>query len=511
MFEGATGIVVAVSGGPDSVALLDMLARLISEDGIRGSEQAATQCRLHIAHLDHILRGPQSKNDAQFVRALADKMGLEITISAVDIRAEAEAAGRGIEETAREKRYEFLLSVATETGCDRIAVGHTMSDQAETFVMRLIRGAGVRGLAAMRPIRLLDGGTGRPGEGPTSPARELAQSPRRPVSPSPLVIRPLLCLTRDEVEEYCCQRKLEFRTDETNQDSQYTRNRIRSEIIPAMMAINPRVVSSIARAAENLASDLDALDSLLSPLMNKARIERSLDPRWDEGTVAYSVTALLKQPPGMRRRMIIEAIRLARDARAAGRAAGEVSATHISAVETLLAPAASGKRILLPGGLEAWREFDALVLRQSAFESAGYQIVIRATDVDVQVAGFDFALQRDVPGALFKSVVETTQHEKERTGFDWTAVALTDCTLPDSLIIRPRQSGERAHVVGQRRTIKLKNVMIDHRIPSSRRVDWPLVTTPDGRYIWSPGLPPAVEFAACDESQRLAILRASAI
>ena len=139
------------------------------------------------------------------------------------------------------------------------------------------------------------------------------------------------------------------------------------------------------------------------------------------------------------------------------------------------------------------------------------ETAISAADINVRVAGFDFTLQRDLPGALFKSVIETTQNEKEQTGFDWTAVALTDCTLPDSLIIRPRQSGERAHVLGQRRTIKLKNVMIDHRIPSSRRVDWPLVTTPDGRYVWSPGLPPAVEFAARDETQRLAILRASAI
>jgi tRNA(Ile)-lysidine synthetase-like protein len=511
MFEGASGVVVAVSGGPDSVALLDMLARLISEDGARASEQTASQCRLHIAHLDHMLRGSESDDDAQFVRALAGKMGIEVTIGAVDIRAAAEGAGRGIEETAREKRYDFLLRVANETGSDRIAVGHTMSDQAETFVMRLIRGTGSRGLTAMRPIRVLDGATRRQGEGATSGARPLAPSPSRPVSPSPLLIRPLLSITREMVEEYCRERRLEFRTDSTNQDSHYTRNRIRSEIIPPMMAINPRVVSSIARAAQNLASDQDALDSLLSTLMDNAGIERSPDLGQRKPSIAYSVTALLKQPGGMRRRMIIEAIRIARAARDAGPAAGEITSTHIRAVESLLTPEASGKRIELPGGLAAWREFDALVIKQSGVESAGYRIAISAADITVQVAGFDFALQRALPGALFKSLVETTQRVKEQTGFDWTAVALMNRTLPDCLVIRPRQSGERAHVLGQRRTIKLKNLMIDHRIPSSRRVDWPLVTTPDGRYVWSPGLPPAVEFAARDESQHLAILRASAI
>ena len=104
---------------------------------------------------------------------------------------------------------------------------------------------------------------------------------------------------------------------------------------------------------------------------------------------------------------------------------------------------------------------------------------------------------------------------RQLAGRDWMSVALDDRALPEELVIRPRLRGQRAHVFGQRKTIKLKNLMIDHRIPSSRRATWPLVTTPDGVYIWSPGLPPALEFAAHDETrdvaQRLAILRALAI
>jgi tRNA(Ile)-lysidine synthetase-like protein len=518
MLDGATGVVVAVSGGPDSVVLLDMLARFTGETGRWGSEHVGgsdADCpspilTLHVAHLDHMLRGRESADDAQFARALADGMGLAVTINAIDIRAASEDGRRGIEETAREIRYRFLLRVAEETGCNRIAVGHTMTDQAETFLMRLIRGSGSRGLAAMRPVSAVP--TGRGSEGATGRGSEVAQSPRLPVSPSPLLIRPLLCITREEVEAYCCERNLEFRTDVTNQDSHYTRNRIRSDIIPALTAINPRVVESIARAAENLASDQDAMDSFSLSLVDKARIRRAHDAAHDnDGSAAYSVMALLKQPAGMRRRMIIEALRIARDARVPDLAAGEVSSTHIRAVEALLNQAAGGKRITLAGGLEVWREFDALVFKDSAIEPAEYQIAISACDVEAEAEGFDFTLQRDLPGSLLGSVIQTTQSEKERTGLDWMAVALTDCALPDYLIIRPRHSGERAHVVGQRRTKKLKNLMIDHRIPSSRRVNWPLVTTPDGRYVWSPGLPPAIEFAARDESQRLAILRASVI
>ena len=295
MFDAMTGVLVAVSGGPDSVALLDILLRLGPGDrgwglGVRqeqrgeGAEELGSTeaplplCpsapppfsspqspspipHLHIAHLDHTLRGRESAEDAEFVRALADRLGLQITINSADVRAAAEAAGRGVEETAREIRYDFLLRVASETGCDRIAVGHTMTDQAETFVMRLIRGAGSRGLAAMRAVSAVpvlrqekaEGGRQK-AEGGTQKAEEGSLPSADCVLPSPLLIRPLLCITREEVEAYCRERQLEFRTDVTNQDSHYTRNRIRSSVIPAMTAINPRVVESIARAAENLRS-----------------------------------------------------------------------------------------------------------------------------------------------------------------------------------------------------------------------------------------------------------------
>lgn len=502
MLDSVAGVLVAVSGGPDSVALLDMLSRVASSNenvaDPLNTQHPTPIPHLHIAHLDHMLRGRESAEDAEFVRGLASRLGLESTVITADVRGAAEAAGRGIEETARKIRYDFLLSVARETGCDRIAVGHTMTDQAETLILRLIRGAGSRGLAAMRPVSAVP--RGRRGEEGAGRGDEFAQSP--------LLIRPLLCITREEVEAYCRDRNLEFRTDVTNQDSQYMRNRIRAEVVPAMTAINPRVVESIARAAENLASDQDALDSLSRFLLENSRAESEYH---DDGSTAYSVTALLKQPAGMRRRIIIEALRLARDARETNITGGEITSTHIGAIEALLGPSASGKRVTLPGGLDVWREFDALVLKKSDVEPANYHIAISVSDIDIRAAGFDFSLQRDLPGVLLKSVIQTTQCESARTGCDWMEVALMDCALPDSLIIRSRHPGERAHVVGQRRTKKLKNLMIEHRIPSSRRVNWPLLTTPDGRYVWSPGLPPAIEFAARDESHRLAILRASAI
>jgi tRNA(Ile)-lysidine synthetase-like protein len=446
-----------------------------------------------------------------------------------------------------------LLAAANEAGCDRIAVGHTMTDQAETFLMRLIRGAGLRGLAAMRPVsevpvfrqekaegrrqkaegeRQKAEGRRRKAVNESLPSGSAALAFRQPKAddeslpsafcllPSVLLIRPLLCITREEVDAYCRQRGLEFRTDATNLSLHYTRNRIRSDVLPALRAINPRVAESISRAAENIAGDQDALDALASSLLRKARF---LSDAWrrnvDGGTASYSVPALLEQHAGMQRRMIVEAIRVTRAGAIPEKlgGAGEVTSAHVRAIEGLLAANASGKHIVLPCSLEVWREFDALVFKPvaRALKEAPYQSPISSACPDVEAGGFAFTLQRNLPIEMLNSVIEETQRAKKLAGRDWMTVALDDAALPGELVIRPRLRGQRARVLGRRKTIKLKNLMIDHRIPTSRRATWPLVTTPDGVYIWSPGLPPALEFAAHDETQAvargLAILRASAI
>jgi tRNA(Ile)-lysidine synthase len=412
-----------------------------------------------------------------------------------------------------------LLAAADEAGCDRIAVGHTMTDQAETFLMRLTRGAGLRGLAAMRPVSEVPVFRQEKAEGRRQKADNESLPSALCLLPSVLLIRPLLCITREEVDAYCRQRGLEFRTDATNLSLHYTRNRIRNDVLPALKAINPRVAESISRAAENIAGDQDALDRLASSLLSKASTlsdawRRSVDGRTD----AYSVPALLEQPAGIRRRMIMEAIRVTRAGAIPEKLddAGEVTSAHVAAIEGLLAANASGKHIALPCALEVWREFDALVFKPvRPLKEAPYQSPISSACPDAEAGGFAFTLQRKLPLEMLNSVIEETRREKQLAGRDWMTVALDDCALPEELVIRPRRRGQRAHVLGQRKTIKLKNLMIDHRIPSSRRATWPLVTTPDGVYIWSPGLPPALEFAAHDETQAvaegLAILRASAI
>jgi tRNA(Ile)-lysidine synthase len=501
LLDGASGVVVAVSGGADSGALLDVLVRLVS------NRQPPTSIpHLHVAHLNHELRGAESADDAEFVRVLADHLGLAATINSIDVLAVAEASDRGIEEVAREIRYQFLLDVANKTGCDRIAVGHTMTDQAETFLMRLIRGAGLRGLAAMRPV------TSAHVFGKTEKAegrRQKAGAPELPSAscflPSVLLIRPLLCVTREEVEHYCRGSGLEFRIDSSNQSVDYTRNRVRNEVLPALKEINPRVVEAIARATETIGGDEDLLEHLASSFLGKART-----PSRVQNVATYSVAALLDQPPEMRRRMIIEAMRSARTSTVGGEP-NEITSAHVLAVETLLDAQASGKHITLPGRLEAWREFDTLVLKRIGHpgNKAGYESSISSSSGCIEAGGFNLSLERGLDGVLLSSIVEQTKREKERAARDWMIVALDDLALPDRLVVRPRRAGESIQVIGHRRAKKLKSLMIDHRIPAGRRADWPLLTTPDGHYVWSPGLPPALEFAASTQTKRLAVLRAS--
>ncbi|MFL6214018.1 MAG: tRNA lysidine(34) synthetase TilS [Blastocatellia bacterium] len=548
LLEGASGVVVAVSGGPDSVALLDMLMRVVGAGG-RGSgagqenddlvqtvSDSATLRSvpgprpltpgpfLHIAHLNHKLRGADADADAEFVRRLAERLKLPVTIECADVRAAAEASRRGIEETAREVRYCFLLRVARESGADRIATGHTMSDQAETFLMRLARGAGTRGLAAMRPIGPAHKFAGQgQGAGDQGPVKEeppflsddlfIFESSPRPLAPGPrpLLIRPLLDITRGEVEAYCAARGLDYRVDATNLDGDFTRNRLRRDVLPALRAVNPRAVQAIARAAEHLASDQDALDELAKQCLDAARVKKTDGADDSTGSIAaYHVALLRAQPAGLQRRMLREAIERAS---ADVGARGEITSRHIAAVQSLLGERASGKHTRLPGGIEVWREYDAIIVKRmddapDEGSTPGYAFEFSATHSGVEAGGLVLMIERGLAASQYAVLIRQAKQLREECGRDWSIAVLDDDKLPATLIIRPRPRGARARVAGHGQTIKLKKLMIDHTIPASRRPVWPVVLTPDDCYVWSPGLPPAVDFVARGETRTLAIVRA---
>src|SRR5256714_158992 len=244
-------LVVAVSGGADSMALL-----LALEELLRAGRLAV---ELTAAHLDHGLRGERGASDARWVEEHARALGFEVVTGRAEVGARARAERDNLEQSARRARYEFLAAVARERGASAVLVAHTLDDQAETVLLRLLRGSGAGGAGGMRVERALEEG----GE----------VSLRRPL---------LAWARRADTVGFCRERGVEFRADEMNEDERFARVRVRRQLLPLLSSFNPRAAEALARAAELLREDSDALDRLASELLEEARAKTPTRER--EGT-----------------------------------------------------------------------------------------------------------------------------------------------------------------------------------------------------------------------------------
>ncbi|PLS79048.1 MAG: tRNA lysidine(34) synthetase TilS [Chloroflexi bacterium] len=297
-------VVVAVSGGPDSLCLLHVLLQLAPH----------WRLRFHVAHLDHQLR-PESAADARFVADTAAGWDLPITLAQADIAAISRRERTGIEATARTVRLRFLLETAHGIGATTIALGHTADDQAETVLLRLLRGAGPSGLAAMRPSRPAD-------------ATQLAE-------PATLLIRPLLATSRSEVEAYCAAHGLAPRHDASNESPIHLRNSVRGYILPLLKSYNPRIVTTLGRTARVCAEEDDFLNQLVAAAWPTLARE-------DHAGVTLSRAQFERLHPALQRRVLRQAV-------ACVGGAVELEAKHVDLA--LAAIKAGRKRLQLPRGL----------------------------------------------------------------------------------------------------------------------------------------------------------------
>jgi tRNA(Ile)-lysidine synthase len=308
-------VVVAVSGGADSVALLLGLEELVMGGRL--------EVNVIVAHLDHGLRGEAGREDARWVEALADKLKFEVVLGQADVKERAARAGDNLEQAARRARYEFLAEAAAGRGARVVLTGHTIDDQAETLLLRLLRGSGAEGLGGMEPVRALS------------------------VASATLLARPMLSWAgRAETEKYCRERGFEFRADEMNEDESFARVRVRRQLLPLMETFNPRVVSAIARAAGLLREDAAVLRSAAEELLKSAGEEEKPleDGAGASVTGSLSVDILKGAPVALRRR----ALRLWL---ANGRGdLRRLELVHLLGVEKLLVGVRGGRRAELPGG-----------------------------------------------------------------------------------------------------------------------------------------------------------------
>ncbi|MBA2446458.1 MAG: tRNA lysidine(34) synthetase TilS [Chloroflexi bacterium] len=266
-------LVVGVSGGADSVCLLDVLRRLVSN----GSN------RLLVVHVDHQIR-PDSSTDAQFVRELVGDVGLDCHVAQVDAPGYARTHGVGLEHAGRALRYQRLAAAAGGYGARAVAVGHTEDDSSESLLMHLLRGAGVDGLRGIAAIERFE-------------LRSLGPVVDDDVPPAIRIIRPLLDIRRAETRAYCLARGLPFRDDPTNDDPALLRNRVRRHLLPVLRTYNPAIDGALRRTADLLREDGEWLDALVD--RRRARLVHAVPDAVD-----LELRAWRRQPRAAQRRLV---------------------------------------------------------------------------------------------------------------------------------------------------------------------------------------------------------------
>ena len=313
-------VVVAVSGGADSMALLLGLCEL--------SDRGRLALHLTVAHLDHGLRAEAGARDARWVAEQSSALGCEVVLGSAAVKVRATEARDNLEQAARRARYEFLAAVAVERKARVVLAAHTLDDQAETVLLRLLRGSGAEGLSGIESVRKLFENDGV------------------------LLARPLLgWARRAETEAYCLERGVVPRVDAMNRDERYARVRVRRNLLPLMQTFNGRIVETLARTAQLLREDSAALELAAARLLGEASAEDN-DKRGAEQQPlpALRVDVLRGAPSALRRRALRQWIARGRgDLR-------RLEMAHLLAVEDLLSGERGGRRIELPGGASVRRK-----------------------------------------------------------------------------------------------------------------------------------------------------------
>ena len=423
-------VVAAVSGGPDSVCLLHILLGLRDKLGVA----------LHVAHLNHQLRGDESDVDASYVTSLAQRLGLPATVEKRDVKAYQKSKRLSLEEAAREVRYNFLADVARATGADAVAVGHTLDDHIETILMHLIRGSGTRGLRGLQPSSQWHSG-------------KAALN----------VIRPLLEVSREETVAYCHRHRLKPCLDTSNLSLSPLRNRIRQQLIPLLQSYNPQVGDALLRTARIASDDLAALEEVALELGGNIVTEQ-------ERTVILNRKRFIKLPPALQRHLLRAAME-----KLIGNLM-DIESRHIEEVMTSLHKPA-GKIITLPDGLVFVIEYDRYLLGSDPAALSPFPDITK--EHDLQIPG-----PTVLPGwQVIANIIDRKQVADD--GDSYTACFDLDRT-GDKLTVRPRRPGDRFQPLGMSQPKKLNEFMIDSKIPRAWRRRVPIVCSPE-QIIWVAG------------------------
>lgn len=459
LFSPGDRLLAAVSGGPDSVALLSLLTELAS----------TWKLVLWAIHINHGLRGAESEEDARFVASLCERLGVELISERVDLTGPARRRSRqSLQEYAREARYAAMQRVGQDLGADKLALGHTADDQAETLLMWMLRGSGTTGLAGI------------------------------PRSREPLFIRPLLDFSRAEILAYLEAQGLESREDSSNAKLLYLRNRVRHELLPALKRFNPAVLKVLGRQAEILREEDGCLQQWASEHLARMTCQDA------DGTVAVDRAALLALPLALQRRMVRTLIR---------QTSGMIKAPTFGAVSAVLDQVVQGRSgsAITVQGAQIAREYGRILFRPR-------RAILNARLSARSEAGVDAAegLALPVPSTLRWPL--TGQMIRVSFGSSAAADLPIAPTQPRSiaifdadrftmeLLVRSWRPGDvfRPLGMGGRRK-KLQDYFADIKLPREERSRMPLVVSPEG-ILWVAGHRPDHRFYATTSTKRTLVV-----
>ncbi|MGE5645573.1 MAG: tRNA lysidine(34) synthetase TilS [Acidobacteriota bacterium] len=441
MFAAGERAGVAVSGGADSVCLLHALVELAPR----------WRLALTVLHVNHELRGSESDEDEAFVRDLAARLRLPFECRRVDVGRVARETRDNLEQAARRVRREFFLEFP-----GRVALGHTASDQAETVLFRFLRGAGTAGLAGMRPV-----------------------------APEGFV-RPLIEITRPEVEAFLGERGIAWRDDSTNAARDFARNRIRHDLLPALTRDwNPALPETLAGMARVARDEEDYWDAELSRLLAGNLVERP-------PAVLFRTDWLGTLPRAAARRAIRRAIAAAKgDLRT-------IDLRHIESVLDLAASAEGSGRLQIPG-LDVFRSFDWVRLAPpglDTLENRNYEFVPDVPGkLTLPEGSLCFELVRRPPMSAAGPAPIQGMPPHPRTVYNGKGSELDWGRISGSLVVRNWRPGDHYRPVGHANEAKIKVLFQQARIPLWERRKWPVITCRD-TIVWAAGFGPAAEYAA---------------
>ncbi len=415
-------VIVAVSGGADSMALLDILRNL-----------EELRLTLVVAHLNHMLRGEDSRGDADFVRDAALRYGLPFELRSLDIHRFSQDRKLSLEEGGREARYAWFDEVAAKYGARAIALGHHADDQAETVLMRLLRGAGAAGLSGISP------GSGS------------------------RYVRPLLCCTRSEIEAYLRDRNLPFRTDISNTDTRFLRNRIRHELLPNLGTYNPSIRDRLVATAEILSDDEELLESITEQSFNHlADIGQKL--------VRFKITDLVTELRGLRLRLYRRAIRCVKGN------LDHITLKHLRKIDDLSLSGKANSRFRLPGQLQISKCYNLMTISTCGADDGPcpFELVVEGPGLYQLPGGRQLSLTASCAPGNWKDLPACKAYiDSGSAPFPW--------------IVRTFRDGDRFTPLGMKGRKKLKDFFIDMKIPAQKRRNIPLIIAAD-KILWVAGL-----------------------